>query len=274
MFMAEFCDEITDKMGIFCSSQRFCVVSHKNLFQSMIKDLIRKILWALHLDITKNLQYDRQTFNIMRKVLKTDSVCLDIGCHKGEMLDLMRDFAPQGTFFGFEPLPHLFANLKEKYGNLPRVHLSDVALSTEKGTTQFHYVVNAPAYSGIKARRYDTQNPEIELITVQLDTLDEIIPRHQNVDFIKIDVEGGELGVMKGGIETLKKNRPIVIFECGMGASDYYQTTPADVYHLLTECQLKISLLKDFLAHKPPLSLAAFTEQFNQNLNYYFIAHP
>lgn len=240
----------------------------------MIKAILRKILWVLHLDITQNLRYDRQTYQIMKKVLKSDSVCLDIGCHKGEMLDLMLQFAPKGKFFAFEPLPHLFKNLREKYGNSPAISLSDVALSTEKGTTSFHYVVNAPAYSGIKARRYDTENPQIELLTVNTDTLDNVIPTTQHIDFIKIDVEGAEFGVMQGGINVLKKNRPFLIFECGMGASDYYQTTPEAVYELLASCDLKISLLKDFLDNKPALSKADFATQFHQNLNYYFIAHP
>lgn len=240
----------------------------------MIKAILRKILWVLHLDITQNLRYDRQTYQIMKKVLKSDSVCLDIGCHKGEMLDLMLKFAPKGKFFAFEPLPHLFKSLREKYGNSPAISLSDVALSTEKGTTSFHYVVNAPAYSGIKARRYDTENPQIELLTVNTDTLDNVIPTTEHIDFIKIDVEGAEFGVMQGGINVLKKNRPFLIFECGMGASDYYQTTPEAVYDLLASCDLKISLLKDFLDNKSALSKSDFATQFHQNLNYYFIAHP
>ena len=83
-------------------------------------------------------------------------------------------------------------------------------------------VKNAPAYSGLNKRRYDTSTPDIEEIKVKLGVLDEIIPKDVVIDFIKIDVEGGEFGVLKGAQHLLKKHKPVIVFECGMGASDYY----------------------------------------------------
>ena len=35
----------------------------------------------------------------------------------------------------------------------------------------------------------------------------------ENVGFIKIDIEGHELKALLGGLETLKKNRPVIVFE-------------------------------------------------------------
>lgn len=239
----------------------------------MLKALIKKIMWVLHLDITRNQQYDRQTYRIMQKAIGTDSVCMDIGCHKGEMLDIMMKFAPKGKFFAFEPLPPLFRNLVAKYGTNPACVLSDVALSNEEGETTFHYVVNAPAYSGIKQRRYDTE-AQVEMIKVKMQTLDNLIPPTQKIDFMKVDVEGGEMAVFRGGAQTIARNKPTIIFECGIGASDYYQTQPEDVFRFMQSCGLKISLLKDYLNNTAPLTEAGFRTQFSQNLNYYFVAHP
>ena len=50
-----------------------------------IKNIIRGALNLLHIDLTKNLEYDRLTNAIMKKVLKVDSNCVDVGCHKGEI---------------------------------------------------------------------------------------------------------------------------------------------------------------------------------------------
>jgi len=53
----------------------------------MIKELIRKILIGLRIDLTKNIYYDRLTLKILDKVVKPNSNCIDIGCHKGEIMN-------------------------------------------------------------------------------------------------------------------------------------------------------------------------------------------
>ena len=243
------------------------------MIKETIKDWIRKSLWALHLDVTQNLRYDRQTIAIMKRVLRKNSSCIDVGCHKGEMLELMLKFSPEGKHFAFEPLPHLYQNLKQMFQNNSKIAIFDVALWNEKGTTTFNYVVNAPAYSGIKERKYD-KTPEIEVITVQTEKLDNLIPVTQKIDLIKIDVEGGELGVLQGATETITRNKPFIVFESGIGASDYYDTQPKQIFSLLENCGLSVSVMQDFLKNKPPLSLSEFETQFHQQINYYFIAHP
>lgn len=48
---------------------------------SILKDIIREILISLHLDLTKNLKYDRLTRKIFKKYIKKDNNCIDVGCH-------------------------------------------------------------------------------------------------------------------------------------------------------------------------------------------------
>ncbi len=239
-----------------------------------LKQLARSILWALKLDITKNLQYDRQTLEIMKRVLKPGSNCVDVGCHKGEILDLFIELSPKGTHYAFEPIPVMFNALKQKFRG-KNVQLFQLALSFEKGNTTFNHVRNAPAYSGLKQRRYDTQNPDIEVIPVEIDVLDNIVAANTKIDLIKIDVEGGEFGVIRGGINTIKHSRPHIVFECGLGGSDFYGTKPDDIFGFITnECSLKINTLKGFLDNKGQLSLDEFSAYFNDNTEYYFIAYP
>lgn len=243
------------------------------MIKKTAKEFIRKVLWTLHLDITQNLRYDRQTIAVMKKVLRTDSVCIDVGCHKGEILDLILDYAPEGKHFAFEPLPVFYKNLQEKYQNNANIQIFDIALWKEKGSTTFQYVVNAPAYSGLKQREYK-EAPEIQEITVQTDCLDEVIPEGVKPNFIKIDVEGGEFGVLEGAKKILSLYQPIVIFESGIGASDYYGTQPELLYHLLKQAGLEVSLMEFFLKGMPPFTEAGFIEQYKLKLNYYFIAYP
>lgn len=236
------------------------------------KDLLRKTLNLLHLDLTTNLKYDRLTKLIISKVVKPSSICIDVGCHKGEILDLILKSAPAGGHYGFEPIPILFKNLQNKYGN--QNNILPFALSDTDGKTTFQFVKNAPAYSGLKKRKYNVANPDIEEINVEIKTLDSIIPMNTKIDLIKIDVEGAELGVLKGSKNILERNKPIVIFECGKGASDYYNTKPEDVYAVLKEAGLNVSLLSDWIKKKPSLSEKDFVKIFEDNSEYYFIAYP
>jgi len=237
-----------------------------------VKNLARGLLNALHIRITKNQEYDYQAYRIMQAYLKSGSNAVDVGCHKGEFLDHFMKFSPAGTHFAFEPIPYYYNHLQDKYGK--NVKVFPYALSNVKSHTRFNYVKNAPAYSGLKKREYAVQNPEIEEIEVETELLDNLIPENIPVNFIKIDVEGAEFLVLQGAVSVLKRNRPIVIFEFGLGASDFYKVQPDDVFKFFTEnCGMRISLMKDFLHQKEALTADAFSKHYFSRSEYYFVAH-
>ena len=236
-------------------------------------NLLKAILKKIPIAFTKNQRYDAQTIRILRKICQPNSNCIDVGCHKGEMLDKILDFAPQGQHFCFEPLPDLYEGLiKNKYPTNCRFYKT--ALSYEKGETTFNYVISNPSYSGILRRKYDRPNEEDTQITVETDLLDNIIPSDLPIHFIKIDVEGAEMLVLRGAEKTIQRCKPIVVFEHGLGGSDVYGTTPTQIFEFFTRCGMHVSLMSDWLNQLPPLSIEGLEEQFLKNKNYYFIAHP
>jgi len=240
-----------------------------------MKKLVKQICSTLHISLTRNQRYDAYTRRIIRRSLSPDSNCIDIGCHKGEILDLMIKGAPQGRQLGFEPIPILYRYLTGKYAGNSRVTISPLALYDKTGTTTFQHVVSAPAYSGIKKRSYDGKSVEIDQITVQTDELDRCIPADLHIDLIKIDVEGAEFRVMKGGMQTIRRSKPVIIFEFGLGAADFYNSGPEELFAFLTiDCGLRISTLRGFLDHAPELSEAGFCKMFTKGTEYYFVAHP
>ena len=237
-----------------------------------LKAIIRNTLMFLRIDLSKNLQYDRLTHLILKKVIQKDSNCIDVGCHKGEILNDFIHLAPKGKHFAFEPIPYMFENLEKKFEGKAKIF--PFALSNEKGESTFQIVKNAPAFSGLKNRRYsDIKNPEIEQIRVEINKLDDIISKETIIDLIKIDVEGGEFDVIRGGIELIKRDKPIIIFECGVGSSDFYGVSAKDFYELITkEIGLKIYTLKSFANNKKPLNKKEFEYFFQTNKEYYFVA--
>ena len=238
--------------------------------KSLIKDTIRKSLNALHLDLTRNLKYDRLTKDVIAKALEKNSNAIDVGCHKGEILDLILKHAPAGKHFAFEPIPDFYEALKVKYDG--RCEVFPYALSDTPGNTTFNYVRNAPAYSGIKKRAYAVDVPDVVELHVQVETLDHIIPSTTKIDFIKIDVEGGEFGVLKGAKNLLTTSKPLVIFECGLGASEFYGTKPENIFDYLYELSYRIYSLQNWLNKKEPYSKSVFIDCFNNNKEYYFVA--
>lgn len=234
-----------------------------------MKRMIRKILNFLHLDLTKNLKYDRFTKNIIESVIHPESNCIDVGSHKGEILDLIIEHAPNGKHFAFEPIPHLYESLKRNYS---KVCIYPYALSNTESQMEFNYVKNAPAYSGLKERKYASSNPYIQKIKVEVRRLDDIIPYDFKIDFLKIDVEGGEYGVLLGAKNILLNSKPVVLFEFGLGASDFYNIKPIDLYSYLESLNYQIFTLNNYLHKNEPLSLQKLEDVYISNEEYYFVA--
>ncbi len=236
-----------------------------------LKNITRKTLRLLHIDITGNLKYDRYTEKIMKKVIKPGCNCVDVGCHKGEIMEMIIKLSPKGHHMAFEPVPYYYHLLKSKFNS--NVTVFPYALSDHAGFSEFQFVRNAPAYSGLKKRDYKVI-PDIETLEVELKTLDEIV-NNKPVHFIKIDVEGGEFDVLKGSLNTLRINKPIIIFEFGLGASNHYEATPDDLYDLLNrEAGMRVSLLRSFLKNGPELTKDSFISHYHNGREYYFTAHP
>ncbi|MCB0662141.1 MAG: FkbM family methyltransferase [Saprospiraceae bacterium] len=238
-----------------------------------IRQVAKDILKALPFSVTKNQRYDKWTIRIMELVIQPDSNCVDVGCHEGEFLDKFLQLAPKGFHYGFEPIPSMFENLSNHFGGM-NCTIYPYALSDSKGTATFNYVVSNPAYSGLKKRRYDRDNEVDEKIEVETEEMDNILLEVTRVDFIKIDVEGGEMLVLKGAKKILNRDKPIVIFEHGKGGADCYDVSPGDLFdYLESNGNYEIFLLNSYLKNKSALRREEFIYQFDSGKNYYFVAH-
>ena len=226
--------------------------------------------------MTLNHLYDRQSVEVMRRVLQPDSIGIDIGCNEGLLLKALAKVAPQGEHHAFEPLPHLFAELRNQFGTNPRLHLHNMALSDSTGTATFQHVVTNNGYSGLKTRRYDRPDEQVEQIEVRLEKLDSIIPASTPVRFVKIDVEGAELQVLKGALNLLGRQKPVVLLEHGIGSSDFYGTLPEHIFDLFAGCGLRMFLVRKWLKSggRDSLSRQAFFDQYWDQTNYFFLAGP
>jgi FkbM family methyltransferase len=237
-------------------------------FREPIGDLYSTVICFVRQD--KNFVYDQQARRVMRRALTKDSNCVDVGANVGSFLKQIVKVAPRGRHQAFEPIPALAEKLAKRF---PAVEVHDCALSDSSGETVFQYVKNCPGYSGMRRRDYDFGEPEIEEIRVPMCSLDSIIAPGGRVDMIKIDVEGAELLVMKGARRTIQDNKPLLLFEHGLGGADHYGTTPEQTYDFVCgECGMRIFLMADWLAGREPLSRERMGELFRSGKEYFYMA--
>ena len=234
-----------------------------------LRNSLKNIIKKIPIRFTSNQRYDSQTKRIMQIVLEHNSTFIDVGSHKGEVLSKALKIAPQGKHYAFEPIPQIHKKLDKRYGQY--CEIKNIGLSDHFGESSFNHVVSNPAYSGIKQRTYPKKE-KIKEITIQVDTLDNQLFDQERIDMIKIDVEGGELDVLKGAVKILKKFNPVIVFEHGKGAAEYYETTPIEVYDFLENQQYSLFTLKAFIDNSSSLSKEEFIALFNSNKEYYFLA--
>jgi FkbM family methyltransferase len=216
-----------------------------------------------------NTAYDQQTLEVMRRILKRDSSCIDVGAHNGDILRHMIEVAPAGNHHAFEALPHLAARLREKF---PDAHVHSMAASDKSGRADFQYVENDPAYSGLRRRIYDRPDPQISTIQVEVATLDEVIPAEQPIAFIKMDIEGGEYHALKGATNIIRRWQPVIVFEAGSKSTGQYGISPSELFSLVTTFGYNLSTMRRWLDQAAPFTVEGFCQNWENGPDFYFIA--
>ncbi len=195
---------------------------------------------------------------VLATALRREGNAIDVGANRGETLEMILAVAPGGRHIAYEPIPGLAEELAAAF---PGVEVRNAACSDEAGSAEFTHVLNAPAMSGLRQRAdLPAHAQEVERFAVRLDKLDEALPEGYVPSLVKIDVEGAELLVMRGAVETLARHRPFVIFEHGVGGADLYGSKPGEVWDLLDGAGLRIFDLEGDGPYTRDRFEAVFTE--------------
>ncbi len=217
--------------------------------------------------------YDIQTIRVMECSLASDSNCIDVGCLEGFFLREMLSFAPAGTHWGFEPLPDHYQKLLEAYP-YSNLRIWNMALSDTAGISPFYHVVNLAGFSSLMRPEYDLLREKvIEEISVRIDLLDNVVPKDLLIRFMKIDVEGAELKVLRGAVKTIRRSKPIIVFEHYPPFARVHGANSGEVFDFITtQCGLSVSLMRDWMRGSGQLGHADFMTEINRNSM--FMAHP
>jgi FkbM family methyltransferase len=128
-------------------------------------------------------------------------VVLDIGANTGEFIINAKKTFPSARIIAFEPVQSCFIKLKERFGNKSNIKLYNVALGSENKKGEIFVSDFSPSSSIVRpAGNYKTEEIDIKKLDEYLDLLKE-----EDKVFIKIDVEGFELEVLKGAESVLRQ---------------------------------------------------------------------
>jgi len=156
-------------------------------------------------------------------------IAIDAGAHTGRhTVPIAQMVAPDGKVFAFEPLPFARAELERIAARNTAVVVQPFALADREGEDEFVVAVDIPAYSGLKTRIYDGPT-RVERIRVDVRTLDGLFAHADRLDYIKIDAEGGELGILRGATVLLERFAPVITFEFGANSLGSYGVTVEDM---------------------------------------------
>jgi FkbM family methyltransferase len=178
-----------------------------------------------------------------RMILTSDANTIDIGAHLGSQLNLQVQLAHRGRHMAFEPVPQKARWLRRKF---PEVDVREVALHEEASRKDFFVNTARPGYSGL--RQHEATDAEVYRITVEQQSLDDALGDSAEIDFIKIDVEGGELFVLKGAVGVLARCKPTLLFESTASGLAAWNLCPDDLFQFLTEQGYRIFLPRTFVS--------------------------
>lgn len=149
----------------------------------------------------------------LKQCLPPGGTFYDIGANIGFFsLVGSRLVGPQGKVFSFEPMPQCVAQTREhaQLNGLSNITVFEVAVSSRSGTERL-LLGRETTWNKLESTG---DAPYIEgQILVQTITIDGLAAQEKlpPPDFIKIDVEGAEVDVLKGMAETIRTHRPVIV---------------------------------------------------------------
>jgi FkbM family methyltransferase len=163
---------------------------------------------------------------------------IDIGAHVG-VFTLLTALVPGMRCEAFEPNPDVFNGLRKnlELNNISdRVALHQCALGDRQGraTLSVPQQLRAAGLATLGKPSRGKECDEVEVDVIRLDSLE-----WPKVDFIKIDVEGAELDVLRGARQTIEEHHPQMLVECAEKNTRQFGYTPRDILEMLAVMNYK-----------------------------------
>jgi FkbM family methyltransferase len=207
---------------------------------------IAEILYVQRILLPFKKSFEYSTFKLSASHIKKNDVIIDVGANIGLLsIFYSKLVGTGGRVFSFEPGSPTF-----------NVLLDNIKNNRSENITSFHCAVSdkesevmmdgpknesgqGDAYKYMLPMDQSPENRKNIVKSYPLDSFDEIM-QLPAVNFIKIDVEGAELLVLKGAEKLIRKFRPLIIFEMSGEWTQRFNYKPYEVFVLLNSYEYEM----------------------------------
>lgn len=164
--------------------------------------------------------YSATAFIKKQKLPASAEIIIDVGGANGGTSVYFANAFPGHQVYCIEPNARMLPFLKKVEAETPGIVVKPLALSSRSGEATLHVTANDLSsslneidFEALKKTPADFQArlQEDQQITVRLSSLDEEFEDQGGVLLIKLDTQGTEIEILKGGVETLKRTRFVLI---------------------------------------------------------------
>jgi FkbM family methyltransferase len=188
----------------------FCHVVRGHIVQAEIDGTRFELDLGETIDLTLYLkQFERDVVQAIEAICKPGMTAIDVGANIGaHALRLARLVGETGHLYAFEPTGYAFRKLSRNLSlnNFPHARAIQMALSSERARNR-----EIRLRSSWRTNGQDTTTTD----SVDFIPLDDWCQNEgvDNLDLIKLDVDGNEFPVISGGMNTIRRHRPILVME-------------------------------------------------------------
>ncbi len=206
---------------------------------------------------------------LLSRLCQPSAAFVDVGAHIGSVVAQVRQRHPHLKIIAIEADPDKAARLGQQFSH---VEVHQCAVGETDGEVPFYLHTRQPGYSSLLLR--NGSPADVREIRVPMRRLDTLLPPSLSVEVIKIDVEGAELGVLRGAPDLIARERPVVLFESGHQGKGRLADRVSDLFTWFATRNYEI-LVPNRVPHDgPPLSCEGFLESHIypfRTLNYFAI---
>jgi FkbM family methyltransferase len=219
------------------------------------------------LEILNFGQYEAEESKVLFQLIQDGMIILDIGAHIGwHSVSFAKKF-PTSEIYSFEPIPNTFSFLEKniQHNAVKNIHVFNYGLSNESKDVFFHYFKGG---SALASQANLIEHDKTKKIQCRVERLDDVFSSlgAKKIDFIKCDIEGGELAAIQGSMEVIKKFLPIIFIELYEEWCRKFNYSANDVLSLLTGFGYLC-----FSAEKGHLKKEESIKNENNSYNYFFL---
>jgi FkbM family methyltransferase len=208
------------------------------MIPSLLHQLLlrRPRLYSRILGLLRRGSIEKRLF--LRLIQPGWTVC-DVGANRGHFTRLFSELAgPAGAVLAFEPSPATFAVLQSAMADVPTIGnttLFPLALSDEEGGAALHQPGADDGQASLRTHDAGSwkEPSDVQSFDCKLARLDDLARPWPRLDFIKLDVEGGELPALRGAQRTLARYSPIVFAEVYEAWTAAFGYRPGDLVEFL-----------------------------------------